>query len=64
MNREFARLCDVVIYLSLAVLGPSGLAGDVYVHSFDEDKTWPFHKTKYCKTLSEHYNYKAERGAK
>ncbi|MDY0390967.1 MAG: hypothetical protein RBQ88_08610 [Desulfobulbus oligotrophicus] len=64
MNREFARLCDVVIYLSLAALGPSGLAGDVFVHGLDEDKTWPYHKTKYCKVLSDYYNYKAERGSK
>lgn len=64
MNREFARLCDVVVYLVLSVLGPSGLAGDLFVKVFDGDATWPYHKTKYCKALSEHYNYKAERGAK
>lgn len=64
MNREFARLCDVVVYLALSVLGPSGLAGDLLVNVFDGDATWPYHKTKYCKALSEHYNYKAERGAK
>jgi len=64
MNREFARLCDVVVFLSLAVLGPSGLAGDVFVQVFDHDNAWPYHKTKYCKALSEHYNYKAERGRK
>lgn len=62
MNQEFARLCDVVIYLSLAILGPSDLAGDVFLQVFDKDKTWPYHKTKYCKALSEHYNYKAECG--
>lgn len=64
MNQEFARLCDVVVYLFLSVLGPSGLAGDVFVNVFDGNKTWPYHKTKYCKALSEYYNYKAERGAK
>lgn len=64
MNREFARLCDAVIFLTLAVLGPSGLAGDLFVHSFDQNKSWPYHKTKYCKALSEHYNYKAERRSK
>jgi len=64
MNREFARLCDVVVYLALSILGPSGLAGDLFVRVFDGDASWPYHKTKYCKALSEHYNYKAERGAK
>jgi hypothetical protein len=63
MNREFARLCDVVVYLSLSVLGPSGLAGDLFVHMLDGDANWPYHKTKYCKALSEHYSYKAERSA-
>lgn len=61
MNREFARLCDVVLFLSLAVLGPSGLAGDIFLQVFDEDELWPYRKTKYCKALSEHYNYKVER---
>jgi len=64
MNREFARLCDVVVFLSLAVLGSSGLAGDVFVQVFDQDNSWPYHKTKYCKALSEHYNYKAGRERK
>jgi len=64
MNQEFARLCDVVVYLSLSVLGPSGLAGDLFLNVFDGNETWPYHKTKYCKALSEYYNYKAERSAK
>lgn len=63
INREFARLCDVVVYLALSVLGPSGLAGDLFVHMLDEVASWPYHKTKYCKALSEYYNYKAERRA-
>ena len=39
MNREFARLCDVVVYLALSVLGLSGLAGDLFVNVFDRDAT-------------------------
>jgi hypothetical protein len=61
VNREFARLCDMVLFLTLSILGPSGLAGDLFVQVFDGDNTWPYHKTKYIHILSKYYDYKMER---
>ena len=64
VNREFARLCDTVLFLTLSVLGPSGLTGDLFVQVFDDQSSWPYHKTKYIQLLSKHYDYKVERQSK
>jgi hypothetical protein len=60
--RELQRLYDVLLVLFFNALG-LGLAGDVYVQVLDEYSAWPYHKTRFAKLLSKHFNYKAERNA-
>lgn len=61
VNREYARLCDVILFLNFCILGPPGLAGDVLVNVFDDNPRWPYHKTKYMSRLSKYHDYKMER---
>jgi hypothetical protein len=58
--RELERLYDVVLVLLFNALGLS-LTGDVFVHTLDGTKEWPFHKTHFTKKLSSSFDYKAER---
>lgn len=60
--RDLERLYDLLLVLHFNALGLE-LAGDVFVHALDHDKSWPYHKSKFTKLLSSQFNYKAERNA-
>jgi hypothetical protein len=62
-NRECFAVYDMAVFLQFQVLGP-GLSGDVFVYALDSVQHWAFHRGKYCKLLSKHYDYKAERQLK
>ncbi|MBV9481936.1 MAG: hypothetical protein JO249_14455 [Acidobacteria bacterium] len=60
VNELFGRVLDV----SLAAIFESfdaALLGDVFVQVFDGNSKWTFHKTRFVKSISSHYDYKAER---
>lgn len=59
-NDLFSQVLDI----SLAAVFESfdeGLVGDMFVHVFDDNPKWAFHKTTLMKCISAHYIYKAER---
>lgn len=60
--RELERVYDVLLVLLFNALG-LGLSGDVFVQVLDDLRTWPYHKTRFTKLLSEEFDYKAERRA-
>jgi hypothetical protein len=51
---------DLGVVLSLHAIG-LGLAGDIYTAALDDMPKWSFHKTRFAKALSAHFDYKAER---
>jgi hypothetical protein len=57
------RTYDMLLVLFFHGLG-LGLAGDVLVQMFDDEESWKFHKAKYMKLLSSHFDYKVERQEK
>lgn len=60
--RDLHRLYDVLLVLLFNALGLS-LAGDVFVQVLDDHSDWPYHKSRFTKLLSKHFDYKAERNA-
>lgn len=58
--RLLARFYDLILVLHFNALGMS-LSGDIFVHVLDENEKWPYHKTKFVKTLSSCVDYKHER---
>ncbi len=62
-NRECFSVYDLAVFLQFQVLGP-GLAGDVFIYALDSVQHWPFHRGKFTRKLSQHYDYKHERQAR
>jgi len=58
--RELGCVYDVLLVLLFNALG-LGLSGDVFVQVLDDRRTWPYHKTRFTKLLSNHFDYKVER---
>jgi hypothetical protein len=60
IDKLFAEVLD----LSLAALFESfdaGLLGDIFVKVLDGRPKWSFHRTSFVKSISSHFDYKAER---
>lgn len=62
-NRDCFAVYDIAVFLQFQSLGP-GLSGDVFVYMLDSVKHWPFHRGKFCRKLSQFYDYKYERQAR
>jgi hypothetical protein len=60
MNNLCVDVFDLGAVLSLHSIG-LGLAGDIFTAALDDEPKWVFHKTRFTKLLSEHFDYKAER---
>ena len=63
IGRLIFRLYDMLLVLQFHGVGLS-LAGDIFSQWFDCDLKWKFHKGKYTKRVSAHFDYKAERVSK
>ena len=59
-SRELAQLYDLVLVMHFNALGLT-LTGDVFTSCLDDISKWPYHKTKFVKRLSLHFDYKHER---
>lgn len=55
-----SRVYDLVLALVFEGVGPS-FTGDVFIQILDDRPEWKFHRTKYCKIICHHFNYKLER---
>lgn len=63
INSLAYKVFEYIIVLHLTSLGV-GLAGDMFIYYFDEEKNCKFNKCNYIKKISEFYNYKYERKSK
>jgi hypothetical protein len=63
LNKLVSRTLDLVLVLLFQGLGVS-LTGDLFIHVFDEEPGWKFHRTTYRAQVSESFDYKAERQAR
>jgi hypothetical protein len=59
-NRTLSAFYDLVLVLQFNALGMA-LTGEIFVQALDEMRNWPFHRTKFVKLLSRHFDYKHER---
>lgn len=55
-----SRTFDLVLVLLFQGLGPS-LTGDLFIHIFDQQSGWKFHRTTYVPQISQAFDYKVER---
>ena len=60
MNDLCVDVFDLGSVLSLHAIG-LGLAGDIFTAALDDEPKWVFHKTRFTKSLSAHFDYKSER---
>lgn len=60
MGALLFRVLDILLVLVFQSLGPT-TTGDTFIHVFDDNLKWKFHKGKHCKSVSALFNYKAER---
>lgn len=60
MNREIFRFFDILLVLFLHGIGPDS-TGDVFINILDGEPKWKFHKGRFARILSEHFDYKSER---
>jgi hypothetical protein len=60
VNELFAQVLDISLAAVLESFDES-LVGDIFVHVLDDNSKWAFHKTRLVKSISAHYDYKAER---
>jgi len=60
MSRLVFRVYDLVLVLLFTGVGPS-LAGDIFVHVFDDEPEWKFHKGTHMKQHSQLHDAKHER---
>lgn len=58
--RLMFRIYDMALTLYFHAFGLS-MTGDVFINAFDDRPDWKFHKGKYVKLVSAHFDYKAER---
>lgn len=61
--RLMFRVYDMALTLYFHGFGLS-MTGDVFINVFDEQTDWKFHKAKYVKIVSKHFDYKIERMSK
>jgi hypothetical protein len=62
INKLIFRAYDMILMMILHGFGHS-MSGDLFVHLFDDNKKWKFHKAKYLKEYSKKFDYKHERNA-
>ena len=60
LNRDVSRTLDIVLAVYFHALSLP-LSGDIFIQILDDDKSWKFHKGKWCEIISHHYDYKLER---
>jgi len=60
LNRDVFRTLDIVLAVYFRALSLS-LAGDIFTQVLDDDKSWKFHKGRWCGIISHHFDYKFER---
>lgn len=60
MSHLVFRVYDLVLVLLFTGVGP-GLAGDIFVHAFDDEPEWKFHRGTYMKQRSQLHDGKHER---
>mgnify|MGYP000957628306 CR=1 FL=1 len=60
MNRELTRFFDLCLTLLFHAIG-SPETGDAFIQVFDDDAGWKFHRTKFMRHVSAHFDYKTER---
>lgn len=58
--RLMFRVYDMALTLYFHGFGLS-MTGDVFINGFDDRPDWKFHKGKYVKLVSSHFDYKVER---
>jgi len=58
--RLLARAYDLILVMHFNALGMA-LTGDVFTRVLDQNREWPFHRTKFVKLLSAYFDYKFER---
>jgi len=59
-NQLLFRTYDVVLALIFEGIGPS-FVGDLFIHVFDEQPRWRFHKGQLVGEMSRFFDYKSER---
>jgi hypothetical protein len=60
VNDLFQSVLDIALAAAMESFH-SGLVGDVFVGLLDDYRGWAFHKTPFCRSVSAHFDYKAER---
>ena len=60
LNRDVSRTLDIVLAVYFHALSLP-LSGDIFIQILDDDKSWKFHKGKWCEIISHHYDHKLER---
>lgn len=61
-NRVLFEVYDLVLTLVFEGIGPA-FTGDLFTTVFDHEATWRFHRGRFVKLVSQHFDYKAERQA-
>lgn len=59
-NRLLVQTYDVTLALVFEGIGPA-FTGDLFVALLDDQPQWRFHRTKFVKMISHHFDYKLER---
>jgi hypothetical protein len=59
-NQSVFNGLDLVLVAVMQGIATSTV-GDLFVHIWDSDERWPFHKSKFVKKTSAHFDYKVER---
>ncbi|TCC53462.1 hypothetical protein E0H75_07160 [Kribbella capetownensis] len=59
-NRVLFQVYDLVLTLIFEGIGPA-FTGDLFIQAFDDERTWKFHKGRFVRLVSQHFDYKAER---
>lgn len=60
VNDLLAEVLDISLCAAFEAFD-EGLVGDIFVVVLDEQTKWAFHRTTLVQSVSEHYDYKAER---
>jgi hypothetical protein len=59
-TRLASQTLDLVLVMIFEGIGPA-FTGDLFIQLFDERPEWKFHRTKFAKQVSAHFDYKLER---
>ena len=59
-NAQFAEVLDISLACAFEAFD-GGLLGDIFVQVLDDHPKWAFHKTPLVRSISSHFDYKAER---